>query len=219
MTVLYGIILIVCSYLIGNLNFAYIFMKAVRHEDIRDYGSGNAGTTNILRTLGIKYAAPVFILDAIKGAICIIAARLMVSYLGINEFFVAFAGIAVLCGHNWPVFLQFRGGKGSATSVGIFFALDPLVAVIVLAFGAIILALFKMVSLMSILCVIAAPITILIMQLIQTGSVAFTPELLLAIFMCCSSVFQHRSNIKRILAGTESKIGQKVKLKDDSEQK
>lgn len=209
----FGILLVIASYFIGNLNFAYIFTKALKHEDIRNYGSGNAGTTNVLRTSGIKVAAPVFILDALKGSVCIIAARLLVAYCGANEFVIAFAGIAVLCGHNWPILLDFRGGKGSATSVGLFLALDPLITVIALAVGAIVLAIFRMVSLTSIVSVTAGPILVIIFQLIQQGSITLTPTLLLAIFMCCSSIFQHRSNIKRITAGTESKIGQKVEMK------
>lgn len=208
MTTALSIGLIVLSYFIGNADFAYIMVKAVRHEDVRNYGSGNAGTTNVLRTMGIKYAIPVFVLDALKGAVCILLARLLISQFGVTPWIYTGAGIAVICGHNWPVLLGFRGGKGTATSIGLFLAYDPLVAAICIVFGLIILAIFKMVSLTSITGMIALPITIIILR-----GFALTPELVLGLFLCVSSVFQHRSNIKRIIAGTESKIGQKVEMK------
>ena len=111
-----GIVCTVAAYFIGNLDFAYIMVKVVRGEDVRNYGSGNAGTTNVLRTMGLKYAVPVFVLDALKGSIVIIATRL----LGLSDAWTVAGGIAVICGHNWPVFLGFRGGKATATSIGVF---------------------------------------------------------------------------------------------------
>ncbi|MEG0495413.1 MAG: glycerol-3-phosphate acyltransferase, partial [Eubacterium sp.] len=99
MNILYGIILVVVAYFIGNLDFAYIMVKAVKGEDVRNYGSGNAGTTNVLRTMGLKYAAPVFLLDALKGSFVIVAARMM----GFSEAWVVAGGLAVIIGHNWPV--------------------------------------------------------------------------------------------------------------------
>ena len=96
MSILIGLILVVAAYFIGNLDFAYIMVRAVKGEDVRNYGSGNAGTTNVLRTMGLKYAIPVFVLDALKGSVVILAARL----LGFSEAWVAAAGIAVVCGHN-----------------------------------------------------------------------------------------------------------------------
>lgn len=208
MTTLYGVLLIVVSYFVGNLDFAYIVVKMVRHEDVRNYGSGNAGTTNVLRTMGLKYACPVFLLDALKGTVCILLAKWMVGSFDLSAYWIAAAGIAVIAGHNWPVLLGFRGGKGTATSIGVFIAMDPLVAVIAIAVGLLFLAFFKMMSLTSITGMVALPITVLVMR-----GVAFTPELLLALFMACSTVFQHRGNIKRIIAGTESKVGQKVDMK------
>lgn len=199
--------LAVLAYFVGNLDFAYIMVKAVRHEDVRNYGSGNAGTTNVLRTMGLKYAIPVFILDALKGTLCILLARYLIGAFGLSEWMMTVTGIAVICGHNWPVCLGFRGGKGTATSIGVFLAYDPLVAGICIAFGLLILAIFKMVSLTSISGLTSLPIVILLVR-----GLVWTPELALGIFLCCSSVFQHRSNIKRILAGTESKIGQKVDM-------
>lgn len=212
MTIAISIALAVAAYFIGNLDFAYIVVKAVAHDDVRNYGSGNAGTTNVLRTLGIKYAIPVFILDALKGTLCILLARYLIGAFGLSEWMMAVTGIAVLCGHNWPVCLGFRGGKGTATSIGVFAAYDPLICLICVGVGLIFLALFKMVSLGSITGMIALPFAVLFVR-----GFVWAPELLLGIFLCLSSVFQHRSNIKRIIAGTESKVGQKVKMKKDDE--
>ncbi|MDD4507945.1 MAG: glycerol-3-phosphate 1-O-acyltransferase PlsY [Eubacteriaceae bacterium] len=205
---LWGILLVAGSYFIGNLDFAYIIVKLARNDDIRNYGSGNAGTTNVLRTMGLKYALPVFALDALKGALVIFIAQLMCSNLGMNSYWIAFAGMAVICGHNWPLLLNYRGGKGSATSIGLFLAYDWRVALICIAIGLIFLAFFRMMSLTSIVGMISLPITVLFFY----GWI-FSPELLLALFLACSTVFQHRSNIKRIAAGTESKVGQKVDMK------
>ncbi|MEG0310895.1 MAG: glycerol-3-phosphate 1-O-acyltransferase PlsY [Eubacterium sp.] len=205
MNILYGIILVVVAYFIGNLDFAYIMVKAVKGEDVRNYGSGNAGTTNVLRTMGLKYAAPVFLLDALKGSFVIVAARMM----GFSEAWVVAGGLAVIIGHNWPVCLGFRGGKGTATSIGLFVFFDWKVALIAIAVGLIVLAIFKMVSLTSIVGMTALPIVVLCLY--QMNNI---PEFIFALLLCISSVFQHRTNIKRIIAGTESKIGQKVKMTD-----
>lgn len=202
-----GIALIVGSYFIGNLDFAYIVVKAVKGEDIRNYGSGNAGTTNVLRTLGLKYAGLVLALDALKGTLCIAIGNLLVARVGIAPAWVAGAGVAVLCGHNWPVCLGFRGGKGTATSIGLFLLYDWKVALICIGIALVVLALFKMVSLASITGMTILPFVFLIMY-----GVSNVPGLCLTIFMALSTDIQHRSNIKRIANGTESKVGQKVKI-------
>lgn len=204
-----GIVCTVAAYFIGNLDFAYIMVKVVRGEDVRNYGSGNAGTTNVLRTMGLKYAVPVFVLDALKGSIVIIATRL----LGLSDAWTVAGGIAVICGHNWPVFLGFRGGKGTATSIGVFLFYDWRVALISIAIGLLVLVIFKMVSLTSIVGMVSLPFVYGIIC-----GFNLTPGLFFAVFLCCSTVFQHRSNIKRIAAGTESKIGQKVKMGDEGKE-
>ncbi|MDO4289340.1 MAG: glycerol-3-phosphate 1-O-acyltransferase PlsY [Eubacterium sp.] len=200
-----GIVCVVAAYFIGNLDFAYIVVKAVRGEDVRNYGSGNAGTTNVLRTMGLKYAVPVFVLDALKGSVVIVATRL----LGLADAWTVASGIAVVCGHNWPVFLGFRGGKGTATSIGVFLFYDWRVALISIAIGLVVLVIFKMVSLTSIVGMVSLPIVYLVLC-----GLALTPGVIFALFLCCSTVFQHRTNIVRIASGTESKIGQKVKMGD-----
>lgn len=208
MNIFLGLVLVIAAYFIGNLDFAYIMVKVVKGEDVRNYGSGNAGTTNVLRTMGLKFAIPVFLLDALKGSVVILAVRL----LGFSEAWVVAAGIAVICGHNWPVCLGFRGGKGTATSIGVFMVFDWQVALICIAIGLIFLVIFKMMSLTSIVGMVALPIVTIIKSVAFLHTSILTPALIFALFLSVSTVFQHRANIKRIMAGTESKIGQKVKI-------
>jgi len=200
--ILMGIIFVVGAYLIGNLNFAYIIVKLFKKEDVRNYGSGNAGTTNVLRVMGKNYALPVFILDALKGSLVIFAGGL----LGLDAIYIILGGIAVVAGHNWPVFLQFRGGKGTATSLGVFLTLDPLVAIIAIVIGLIVLIVWKMVSLTSLVGMATLPI-------LTIGFGQSIEEIVLAFVLFFFSFYQHRKNIGRIIQGRESKIGQKVKIK------
>lgn len=198
------LLMVVAAYFIGNLDFAYIVVKLVKKEDIRNYGSGNAGTTNVLRTMGRNYAILVFILDALKGSVVMLLARA----IGFHGTWVeALAGAAVVCGHNWPALLGFKGGKGTATSIGVFMVYDPFVAVICIAFGLILLAIFKMMSLTSIAGMVSLPVVILLVH-----RLSLPPELALGIFLALSTTFSHKDNIKRIIAGTERKVGQKERI-------
>ncbi|WP_414732003.1 glycerol-3-phosphate 1-O-acyltransferase PlsY [Acetobacterium carbinolicum] len=204
MSIVIGIVFIVAAYLIGNLNFAYILVKFLKNEDVRNYGSGNAGTTNVLRVMGKNVAIPVFLLDALKGCLVIVIGRYALS---LNEIFLILGGIAVVAGHNWPAFLQFRGGKGTATSLGVFLTYDWEVALIAIMIGLIILAIWKMVSLTSMVGMTMLPVFTLLLGRTVT-------EVIFAIVLCLFSIFQHRKNIGRIIQGRESKIGQKVKMKN-----
>ena len=209
MNVMWGILLLIGCYFIGNLDFAYIVVKIVKHDDIRNYGSGNAGTTNVLRTMGLKYAALVLLLDALKGTLCIAIAKYLNLKIGLDPMWISGAGIAVVCGHNWPALLKFRGGKGTATSIRLFLLYDWRIAVICIGIALIILAIFKMVSLASI-----TGMTILPFVTLAFWGLTNPPALILTIFMAVSTDVQHRSNIKRIIAGTESKVGQHVEMKN-----
>lgn len=204
MSIIIGIVFVVAAYLIGNLNFAYILVKFLKNEDVRNYGSGNAGTTNVLRVMGKNVAIPVFLLDALKGTLVVLIGRYA---LNVDEVFLVLGGIAVVAGHNWPVFLQFRGGKGTATSLGVFLVYDWEVAVIAIMIGLIVLAIWKMVSLTSMVGMTMLPI----FTLLFGRSVA---EIVFAFVLCLFSIYQHRKNIGRIIQGKESKLGQKVKMKN-----
>lgn len=204
MSIVIGLVFVVAAYLIGNLNFAYILVKFLKNEDVRNYGSGNAGTTNVLRVMGKNVAIPVFLLDALKGCLVVVIGRYVLS---LNEVFLVLGGIAVVAGHNWPAFLQFRGGKGTATSLGVFLTYDWEVAIIAIMIGLIVLAIWKMVSLTSIVGMTMLPIFALLFGRTVT-------EVIFAVVLCLFSLFQHRKNIGRIIQGRESKLGQKVKMKN-----
>ncbi|MBP8031856.1 MAG: glycerol-3-phosphate 1-O-acyltransferase PlsY [Acetobacterium sp.] len=204
MSIIIGLVFVVAAYLIGNFNFAYILVKFLKNEDVRDYGSGNAGTTNVLRVMGKNVAIPVFLLDALKGCLVIVVGRYL---LNLDEVFLVCGGIAVVAGHNWPAFLQFRGGKGTATSIGVFLVYDWEVAIIAIMIGLIVLAIWKMVSLTSMVGMTMLPVFTLLLGRTIT-------EVVFAVVLCLFSLFQHRKNIGRIIQGRESKLGQKVKMKN-----
>lgn len=204
MSIIIGLVFVVAAYLIGNFNFAYILVKFLKNEDVRDYGSGNAGTTNVLRVMGKNVAIPVFLLDALKGCLVIVVGRYL---LNLDEVFLVCGGIAVVAGHNWPAFLQFRGGKGTATSIGVFLVYDWEVAIIAIMIGLIVLVIWKMVSLTSMVGMAMLPVFTLLLGRTIT-------EVVFAVVLCLFSLFQHRKNIGRIIQGRESKLGQKVKMKN-----
>jgi len=198
---MYAVLTAIIAYLIGCINNAYIFTKYTRNIDIRNYGSGNAGATNVLRVLGYKAAAPVFALDVLKGVIAVLIGKYLMGNTG-----AMIAGIAVVCGHNWPVFLKFRGGKGIATSVGVVMTVSPLLGLIALAIGVTVIVLTKYVSLGS----ITGSVTFVLLNAIFWNSAQI---FIFSLILASLAIFQHRSNIKRLLAGTESKLGQKTEIK------
>ncbi|AIS52679.1 glycerol-3-phosphate acyltransferase PlsY [Thermoanaerobacter kivui] len=198
---MYAVLTAIIAYLIGCINNAYIFTKYTRNIDIRNYGSGNAGATNVLRVLGYKAAAPVFALDVLKGVIAVLIGKYLIGNTG-----AMIAGIAVVCGHNWPVFLKFKGGKGIATSIGVIMTVSPILGLIALAIGVTVVVLTKYVSLGS----ITGTVTFVLLNAIFWDS---TQIFIFSLILASLAIFQHRSNIKRLLTGTESKLGQKTEIK------
>ncbi len=188
-------LLILIAYFIGSFSTSYLVAKLFAKIDIREYGSGNAGSTNILRTLGAKAAALTFLGDLLKG---IVAVYLGDTFGGATT--ALLCGVAVVIGHNWPIFLEFKGGKGIATTIGVVASIKPLVAFICVSIGLAILFRFKYVSLASIIAIIILPFTIIIY-----GLNYFLFGLILALL----AIYRHRENIKRLLAGNERKIGEK----------
>ncbi|OPJ56876.1 glycerol-3-phosphate 1-O-acyltransferase PlsY [Alkalithermobacter paradoxus] len=187
------------AYFIGNFSTSYIIGKLNGNIDIRKYGSGNAGATNVLRTLGKKAALYTFLGDAFKGVLAVIIG----SRLG-GEKAALVAAICVVLGHNWPVFLKFKGGKGVATTIGSILAIDPIVGVFSLAVGIISIIKTKYVSLGSVLGIVSLPI----FMLYRGGN-----RLLVSCILALIIVFTHRENIKRLMNGTERKIGQKTEIR------
>ena len=208
----------VVSYLLGSLDFAIIVTRLFTKEDIREKGSGNAGATNVLRSHGKKLAALTALGDVGKAVASVLLAWLVwfplcgVGHLGYYGGFVA--GAACVVGHMYPVFFGFRGGKGVLTVLGLLLVLDPIVALIGLATFAVVVAISKMVSLGSILAGVSLCISIFVkMKFIEQDNslqaIAFCTGMV--IFVVALAVMKHSANIKRIINGTENKIGSKKK--------
>ena len=196
------LIIIITAYLLGNISTSYIVAKRLAGVDIRTQGSGNAGSTNVLRTLGKKAGALTFIGDVLKGLIAVLIARLIAYGVNLDDTTCAYiAVVAVVLGHNYPVFLGFKGGKGVATSLGSMLGMNPLVALLCLGFFIIIVAITKYVSLGSILGIGLSPIIMMINH--------NTKGVLVTLFLTISVAITHKENIKRLLNGTERKLGQK----------
>ena len=196
------LIIIITAYLLGNISTSYIVAKRLAGVDIRTQGSGNAGSTNVLRTLGKKAGALTFIGDVLKGLIAVLIARFIAYGVNLDDTTCAYiAVVAVVLGHNYPVFLGFKGGKGVATSLGSMLGMNPLVALSCLGFFIIIVAITKYVSLGSILGIGLSPVIMMINH--------NTKGVLVTLFLTISVVITHKENIKRLLNGTERKLGQK----------
>lgn len=191
------ILIVVVGYLIGSINLSIVLTKKVKGIDIRKEGSGNAGTTNTLRVLGKKYAAIVLLFDILKGVIVILIAMLISPLVADANLLISLGGLAVILGHNFPLYYNFKGGKGVATTLGIILIVTPSLGCICLVFGLIIIALTKMVSVGSILAAILYPILVLFLA---------KEYFIFALFVSLLLIFRHRKNIKKILEGNESKI-------------
>ena len=204
------IIMAIIAYCIGSINFSVIFSKKFAGFDVREKGSGNAGTTNMLRTVGKKAAAVTLVCDILKGVVSIGIAILLGNIPDANkELLVQIAGVAVVLGHTFPVFFGFKGGKGVATSLGVLLLSNWQIGLICLVFGLVLIVLTRMVSVGSCSAAVLFPILTLFINEHYTvltegksGNVYFIYSVILAVIV----LFNHRSNIKRILNGTENKI-------------
>lgn len=193
------VISVICTYFIGNLSPSIILSKIYYKRDIREYGSGNAGTTNVLRVMGKKFGAIVFLLDVIKG---MLPTYLALRYGGLEMAFLC--GVVVVVGHVFPILHGFKGGKGVATSFGAALVLNPFFALISLAIFAIIVLVTRYVSLGSMIGTCVFP---LLMFTHSTSKSIKVYSLAFAIIV----VFSHRKNIKKLLKGTENKLGKRTK--------
>lgn len=190
------IICITVTYLLGNISGGMIFGKLLFNKDIREYGSKNAGTTNALRVFGLKAGALTFIIDVLKSILaCFIGMKL----LGLNG--VLLAGIFVVLGHNWPVFLNFKGGKGIASSFGFIVFLDYKIAIVAIIIFVTIVVFTKYISLGSML----TTTSVLPISYIFFGYRNIY-VLLTFLFLASLSIYRHKSNIKRLINGNENKI-------------
>lgn len=202
-------IMAIVAYLIGSINFSVILSKKMAGFDVREKGSGNAGTTNMLRSVGKKAAAITLICDILKGVIAILIA------IAIGKIFkntngsllVQIAGVAVILGHTFPIFFKFKGGKGVATSLGVLIMSNWQIGLICLVFALILIALTQMVSVGSIAAAILYPVLTLF---IPQNYIVPGNYLIYSIVLAIIIVFNHRENVKRLLNGTENKISFKT---------
>ncbi len=205
-----NIIVAIIAYLIGSINFSVIISKKIAGFDVREKGSGNAGSTNMLRSVGKGAAALTLLCDVLKGVVAILIA------IGIGNLIkeadkgllVQIAGIAVVIGHTFPIFFGFKGGKGVATSLGILLMTNWQIGLICLVFALVLMALTQMVSLGSCAAAVLFPVLTLFIKehyIVAEGGSYFIYSVILAVIV----LYNHRSNIKRMLNGTENKLSLK----------
>ena len=196
------VLIIISCYLLGSIPFGYIVGKLFKKIDIRELGSGNIGTANAFRILGPSLASLVLIGDIGKGIFSIY----LVQYLNIdNLLIITIAGLAVICGHNWSLFLGFKGGKGIATTFGVVFALNPTISILALIIWGVVLITTRYVSLSSIFAVISIFIfTILFKQPYE--------YIIFSVIILIFGIFKHKENIERLKSGKERKIGEKIEI-------
>ena len=202
-----NVITAIISYLIGSINFSVILSKKIAGFDVREKGSGNAGSTNMLRSVGKKAAALTLICDILKGVAAILIAMFIGWIFNVENksLLVQISGIAVVIGHTFPIFFGFKGGKGVATSLGILIMTNWQIGLICLVFGIVLIILTRMVSLGSCTAAVLFPVLTLFITenyIVTQGSGYFIYSIILAVIV----LFNHRSNIKRILEGKENKI-------------
>ncbi len=193
----------VAAYLVGSLSFAVIISRAMGLQDPRSYGSKNPGATNVLRSGNRAAAVLTLVFDALKGYVPVLLVLLAGPRFGLGETAAAFVGLAAFVGHLWPVFFRFQGGKGVATAAGVLLAFNPMLGAATLLTWLIVAAFFRYSSLASLVAAAFAPFYQALIWGVDTGFIALVAMSLLL-------VWRHEGNIRKLLAGTESKLGQKA---------
>ncbi len=196
------ILISIIAYFLGSISFSVIFSRKFAGFDVREKGSKNAGATNVLRTAGTKIALLTLVCDILKGVIAIVIAIIAGKiWADVNiEILKYLAGFFAILGHTFPIFFEFRGGKGVATALGVLITLNWKIGLICLIFALIIIAFTKMVSVGSILSAVLYPILTIFMG--ETNFAANVISILIALLV----IFNHRENLKRIKNGTENKL-------------
>ncbi len=205
------VIMAIIAYCIGSINFSVIISKKVAGFDIREKGSGNAGSTNMLRSVGKKAAAITLLCDILKGVVSIVISIIIGNLINeINkELLLQIAGIAVVIGHTFPIFFGFKGGKGVATSLGILLMSNWKIGLICLVFALVLMALTRMVSLGSCGAAVLFPVLTLFINdsyTVLTNGKKGSTYLIYSVILAIIVLYNHRSNIKRLLNGTENKL-------------
>ena len=199
---------LIFGYIFGCFSTGY-FIGKMKKVDIRNYGSGNIGTTNALRTLGAKAGAITLLGDAFKAVIPMLLVRyVFFANTDIAQLLSLYVGLGVVLGHNYPVWLKFKGGKGIAATGGVMIAFDILIVAFALPLFVLIVAITRYVSLGSLYVALFFPVWILIRY---PGNIHM---LILSLIFMVLAFIKHSSNIKRLINGTENKIGQKIKIEN-----
>lgn len=189
------VLIAVIAYLIGNISFSLLISKVFFKDDVRRHGSGNAGSTNMIRAFGFKIGVITFIGDVLKGMLAAYIGRLIA---GVDGSYIA--GILVVAGHNWPVFMRFKGGKGVATTIGMLFVILPWITLVCFIIGISIAFMGRIVSIGSLIGVTLSAIVAISRHYYDVKLVLFA---LIYAGMC---LFTHRENIKRLMKGQEKKL-------------
>ncbi|HOA81046.1 MAG TPA: glycerol-3-phosphate 1-O-acyltransferase PlsY [Defluviitaleaceae bacterium] len=201
---MFRLVCIVIGYFLGCFQTAYIIGKKVQKIDIRNHGSGNAGTTNVIRVMGWRVGIITFIGDFLKAVVAVLLCKM---FFPDNPAAGLYAGLGTVIGHNWPAFLKFKGGKGIAASLGTLLAFDYRMGFICAGIMIVVLLISRFVSLASIIMSVSIPIFLYVfyksnIEIIILGSL-FT----------LSAIFRHKDNIRRLLKGQETKLGQRTNTK------
>ncbi|HEX5874130.1 MAG TPA: glycerol-3-phosphate 1-O-acyltransferase PlsY [Pyrinomonadaceae bacterium] len=198
---------IIIAYLIGSIPFGYLIVRGKVGDDVRQSGSGGTGATNVSRRAGKAAGVFTLLLDALKGVIAVLVARALFPGVGPSaDWLSAAAGIAAIVGHIFPVWLGFRGGKGVATGVGVFFVLAPAALLCAGVLFVAIVALTRYVSLGSIVAAVTVPLFVWLQAVFVEPVADLRPLLAAAITGAALILFAHRGNIGRLARGTESQI-------------
>lgn len=193
---------VIIGYFIGTIPTGYLVAKA-RGVNIQEAGSGNIGATNVQRTLGWGPAVIVALMDPIKGAVAV----LIPSLIGAGAWTVAITGLATVLGNNFNVLLRLRGGKGIATSIGVYLVVDPLSSLLSIVTGLFTIGVSRYVSLGSLVGLFTLPLFVL------AGGTFLMPNLFLAIALALLAIFRHQDNIRRLLKGSERRLGEGSRVK------
>ena len=207
MDILWLVISAVVGYLLGSINGAVLISTIFYGSDIRTHGSGNAGTTNMLRTFGKKAAGGTFLVDMLKGVVAALLCGFFVSLVGDKigyELGACVGGIFAIFGHNWPVYFGFKGGKGVLTTFAVVAVLAPLSAFCTLLVFVLVIAIFRYVSLGAIVAALVLPVFTFFIA-------GISPVFFLVLIAGVMIICRHHANIGRLIRGTESKLGQKAK--------
>ncbi len=198
-------VVVVFAYICGSVPWGYIIGKA-NGVDVRTVGSKNIGATNVTRCVGKRAGQLCFALDFLKGLLPVLIARYVVEVGGIAELLVVFAAIA---GHIFPVFLNFKGGKGVSTAAGAVMALAPVPLVTALAVWVVVFFISRYVSLASITAAAVLPVVAWVLILTGNRDAASVPVAVVLTVVAALAIFRHRTNIQRLLDGTENRFGRK----------